>query len=103
MHGHKPAVAVVQAVVTRAGSSGTARATTALRPVGRMPASRPWGHCYAALRLRLADMASGDALPSVRKLAEEYGVSTATVVKAMGRLRASGDIVSRKGWGGLKA
>ena len=45
------------------------------------------------------DVLPGDALPSVRALAEQYGISTATVVKAMRRLREAGLIVSRSGWG----
>ena len=57
----------------------------------------------AALRDRLADMASGDALPSIRELAAEYGVANATVVRALARLRADGLITSRPGWGTFKA
>jgi DNA-binding transcriptional regulator YhcF (GntR family) len=57
----------------------------------------------AALRERLAGMASGDALPSIRELATEHGVANATVVRALARLRADGLITSRPGWGVFKA
>jgi DNA-binding GntR family transcriptional regulator len=50
------------------------------------------------LRERLATMASGEAFPSLTKLAYEYHVSTASVNKAMKRLKADGLVASRKGW-----
>jgi DNA-binding GntR family transcriptional regulator len=57
----------------------------------------------AGIRDTLRAMRQGQALPSVRVLADAYGVSTATVVKALGRIKASGDITSRRGWGVFKA
>jgi DNA-binding GntR family transcriptional regulator len=48
-------------------------------------------------------MRSGQALPSVRTLADQYGVSTATVTKAIARLKESGEVRSRRGWGVFKA
>jgi DNA-binding GntR family transcriptional regulator len=51
----------------------------------------------------LATMQPGDALPSVRELAERYGVSVATVSKAIARLKVSGEVQSRVGWGTFKA
>lgn len=56
----------------------------------------------AELRALLAGMTSGQALPPVRELAERYGVSTATVSKALARLRESGEVRSRPGWGTFK-
>lgn len=52
----------------------------------------------AFIRERLATMESGDPLPPVRELADELGVSPATVTKAMKRLKAEGLIGSRPGW-----
>ena len=57
----------------------------------------------AGLRETLRTMQSGQVLPSVRVLAEQYGVSTATVTKAIGRLREAGEVRSRPGWGVFKA
>lgn len=55
------------------------------------------------IRALLAGMKSGQVLPPVRVLAERYSVSTATVTKAMTRLRQSGEVRSRPGWGTFKA
>jgi DNA-binding GntR family transcriptional regulator len=57
----------------------------------------------AGLRDTLRSMRSGQALPSVRTLADQYGVSTATVTKAIARLKESGEVRSRRGWGVFKA
>jgi DNA-binding transcriptional regulator YhcF (GntR family) len=57
----------------------------------------------AALRDRLAGMASGDPLPSIREIAQDHHVANATVVRALARLRAEGLITSRPGWGVFKA
>jgi DNA-binding GntR family transcriptional regulator len=50
------------------------------------PAVPPSIAVETALRARLADMASGDQLPSVGELATEYGVSRRTVSKVLGKL-----------------
>ena len=42
---------------------------------------------------------AGDALPSIRSLAREHGVSAFTVAEAYGRLASIGSIVSRRGSG----
>jgi DNA-binding GntR family transcriptional regulator len=63
----------------------------------------PSERAESKLRERLATMSSGDPLPTVRSLAHEYQVSTATVVKAMKRLREEGLIGSRPGWATYKA
>jgi DNA-binding GntR family transcriptional regulator len=47
-------------------------------------------------------MDQGQALPSVRELAEQYGVSTATVSKAVRVLKDEGLLESRPGWGVFK-
>ncbi|MDQ0455481.1 aminotransferase-like domain-containing protein [Rhizobium paknamense] len=54
-----------------------------------------------AIRDRLAarQLAAGDRLPSIRKLAEDMGVSPSTVVEAYDRLVAEGLIRARKGSG----
>lgn len=57
----------------------------------------------AELRALLGTMRTGQALPSVRELADRYGVSSATVQKAMRRLKAEGLVTSRQGWATFKA
>ena len=57
----------------------------------------------AGIRETLRKMRTGQALPPVRELAEQSGVSTATVNKALQRLRESGEVQSRPGWGVFKA
>jgi DNA-binding GntR family transcriptional regulator len=57
----------------------------------------------AGIRETLRTMRTGQALPPVRLLADQYGVSTATVTKAIKRLRDSGEVQSRPGWGVFKA
>jgi GntR family transcriptional regulator len=42
---------------------------------------------------------SGDEIPTTRELAEQYGVSTATVFRAIATLRAQGLLIGRKGRG----
>lgn len=53
-------------------------------------------------RLKAGEWQTGGALPSVARLATEYGVARATVIKALRRLEADGliDIVSN--WGTFK-
>ena len=62
----------------------------------------PTDKAESKLRERLATMTSGDPLPTVRSLAHDYQVSTATVVKAMKRLKADGLVGSRPGWATYK-
>ena len=57
----------------------------------------------AGIRETLRTMRQGQPLPPVRTLADAYGVSTATVVKAMARIKADGLVVTRSGWGTFKA
>lgn len=57
----------------------------------------------AGVREMLSAMKPGEALPPVRELAQRFGVATATVSKALARLRESGEIQSRAGWGTFKA
>lgn len=49
--------------------------------------------------IRSGQYAPGDALPSYKALAEEYGVAVGTVQSAIGRLREQGVIVTRHGTG----
>lgn len=56
----------------------------------------------AKIRERLATMASGDPLPTIRSMAHECQVSNATIMKAMKRLREDGLIGSRPGWATYK-
>ncbi|MEU5863590.1 winged helix-turn-helix domain-containing protein [Nonomuraea sp. NPDC047529] len=53
------------------------------------------------LRQKIRDraLAPGDKLPSLHRLAAEYGVSVATVEDALAELRGEGLIESRKGVG----
>lgn len=57
----------------------------------------------ASIRARLDTMQPGEALPSVREMAAAYGVSAATVQKALRVLKAEGLVVARQGWGTFKA
>lgn len=54
-----------------------------------------------SLRTRVADgeFGPGDLLPSGRDLSEQWGVSRATVVKAMDVLRNDGLVIARQGTG----
>lgn len=56
-----------------------------------------------ALRELVSGLATDEALPGIRELSEQYGVSPTTVAKALRRLRADGLVTSRKGWGTFKA
>ena len=49
--------------------------------------------------IRQRRLRAGDALPSIRSLARDLGVSAFTVVEAYGRLASIGSIVSRRGSG----
>jgi GntR family transcriptional regulator len=53
------------------------------------------------LRRRIAahEWQPGEALPTVARLAESYQVSTASVGKALARLREAGLIETRERWG----
>jgi DNA-binding GntR family transcriptional regulator len=55
-----------------------------------------------ALREMLRGMERGQALPSVRELADDFDVSQSTVAKVLGRLKADGLIVTKQGWGTFK-
>lgn len=45
------------------------------------------------------ELAAGDKLPSVRELAERYGVPTGTAARVVSALRAEGRVISRQGAG----
>jgi GntR family transcriptional regulator len=50
-------------------------------------------------QIETGELQPGDQLPTVAALAKRYHVSTATVAKALGKLKDEGLIVSRHGWG----
>jgi DNA-binding GntR family transcriptional regulator len=53
----------------------------------------------AKISHRTDGYAPGDELPSTRELADEYGVSPATIYRAVATLRQQGILVGRKGRG----
>lgn len=65
--------------------------------------STPSERVEAHLRERLRHLRKGEALPTVRELTEELGVSPSTVAKVLGILRAEGLITTKQGWGTFKA
>lgn len=70
-----------------------------------MPAGDPPLHVFEQIAGHYRDqiedgsLVPGDRLPSNRKLAEQWGVSTATVTRAMHELQASGLVSSTRGGG----
>jgi GntR family transcriptional regulator len=65
----------------------------------------PTERVVSDLRSRIAsdEWASGEALPTVTQLAERYGVSRATISKALRALVAERLVVTRPRWGTFKA
>jgi len=59
----------------------------------------------AALRAKIeaGEYQSGDALPSINRLSQEYGVAKTTAQKALNLLKAEGLAVGRQGWGTIVA
>jgi DNA-binding GntR family transcriptional regulator len=49
--------------------------------------------------IRSGRLAPGAALPSLNRLAQEYGVARNTVVRAMTVLKERGLVTTRQGWG----
>jgi GntR family transcriptional regulator len=66
---------------------------------------RPFESVAADLRARLeaGEWASGEALPAVGKLAESYGVSRATVARALHTLADDGLVAIVPRWGVFRA
>jgi DNA-binding GntR family transcriptional regulator len=62
-----------------------------------------WMQLTAVLRAELRRMKSGQMLPSVRTLVQDYEVSDATVKHALAQLRTEGLIISYAGKGSYKA
>ena len=54
-------------------------------------------------RLEAGEWEPGQRLPTVQQLATEYSTSTATVSKALARLRDEGLIVVVPNWGSFRA
>jgi GntR family transcriptional regulator len=74
--------------------------------IGAMPEPRrgpalPWQRVAASLRERVTggEWVPGEALPSVRALAAEYGVSPPTVSRAVRVLADEGLLTVVPGWG----
>jgi GntR family transcriptional regulator len=65
------------------------------------PQQRPGDRVYADLRARLesGEWTSGAQLPTVRDLAEHYGVAVRTVSRVLSRLAADGLVTVVPGWG----
>jgi DNA-binding GntR family transcriptional regulator len=65
----------------------------------------PYKAIAGALRERLdrGEWLPGEALPSLRVLGEEYGVSQATVNRAIAELAAEGRVTTVRGWGTFAA
>ena len=70
-------------------------------PDARRGPALPWQRVAGNLRERIAagEWLPGEALPSVRKLAEEYGVSPPTVSRAVRALAGEGLVTVVPGWG----
>jgi DNA-binding GntR family transcriptional regulator len=70
-------------------------------PGARRGPALPWQRVAASLRERLAapEWLPGEALPSVRALAAEYGVSPPTVSRAVRELAGEGLVTVVPGWG----
>jgi DNA-binding GntR family transcriptional regulator len=49
--------------------------------------------------IRSGRLKSGDRVPSLTTLSQEYGLAKNTIVKAIGILKAKGLVESRQGWG----
>jgi GntR family histidine utilization transcriptional repressor len=67
--------------------------------------ARPYERVAASLRERLeaGEWLPGEALPSVRALATEYGVSPPTVSRAVRELAGEGRVTVVPGWGTFAA
>lgn len=65
----------------------------------------PYKRIAAAIRERIesGELKSGEQVPSVSELCEEYGVSRNTALRALRLLRDEGLIVVEQGWGSFVA
>lgn len=54
-------------------------------------------------KIQAGEYQPGDALPSINRLAQEYGVAKTTAQKALQVLKDEGLAVGRQGWGTLVA
>jgi GntR family transcriptional regulator len=61
----------------------------------------PYQQIAADLRARIesCELAPGDMMPSITRLAQEYGVAKGTAVKALDVLRREGLTRTVAGWG----
>ena len=74
-------------------------------PDARRGPALPWQRVAASLRERVdaGEWLPGEALPSVRALAAEYGVSPPTVSRAVRQLAEEGRLTVVRGWGTFAA
>jgi DNA-binding GntR family transcriptional regulator len=70
-------------------------------PIDRGTAATPSEQVTAIVRARITsgEYPPGSRMPSVNTLAQEFGVATRTVRKALAPLAAEGLIETRPGWG----
>jgi DNA-binding GntR family transcriptional regulator len=54
-------------------------------------------------RIEAGEFRAGDALPSINRLAQEYGCAKTTAQKALGVLKAEGLARGVQGWGTIVA
>ena len=73
--------------------------------VNRSSATPPWEQLRDLLKARIesGELAPGDRIPSVLRLAQEYDVAANTARKALAALKTEGLIETRTGWGTFAA
>lgn len=69
--------------------------------VGMLPSSSVWQYVKSDIELKILDgtFAVGERIPSIRKLADDYGVGQSTAQKILTTLWHEGIIESRRGVG----
>lgn len=59
----------------------------------------PYKRIAAGLRVKIGTMKTGEQIPSVTEITQEYGVSRNTALRALRLLRDEGLITVEQGWG----